>query len=84
MAYLVGMLGNELPLPGGVGGVEAGLIGMLVLYGSHATTAAAGVLIYRALSLLIPGAIGAIAFLELRRLLRNAPPPPTQPAQSTS
>ncbi|HEV3230124.1 MAG TPA: lysylphosphatidylglycerol synthase transmembrane domain-containing protein [Solirubrobacteraceae bacterium] len=82
MAYLVGMLGNELPLPGGVGGVEAGLIGMLVLYGAPATTAAAGVLVYRALSLLIPGLIGAIAFLDLRRLLRNTPP--TQPAESTS
>jgi uncharacterized membrane protein YbhN (UPF0104 family) len=82
MAYLVGMLGNEVPLPGGIGGVEAGLIGMLVLYGAPATSAAAGVLVYRALSLLIPGLIGALAFLDLRRLLRNTPP--TQPAEGAS
>ena len=83
MAYLVGMLGNELPLPGGVGGVEAGLIGMLVLYGQHATVAAAGVLVYRALSLLLPGVIGGIAFLDLRRLLHGAETA-TQPAEGAS
>lgn len=83
MAYLVGMLGNELPLPGGVGGVEAGLIGMLVLYGEHATYAAAGVLVYRAISLLLPGVIGLFAFLDLRRLMRRVEPT-TQPAEGTS
>ena len=29
MAYFTGMLGNVLPLPGGVGGVEGGMIGAL-------------------------------------------------------
>ncbi len=29
MAYFVGMLGNLLPLPGGLGGVEGGMIGAL-------------------------------------------------------
>ena len=30
MAYFIGQLGNVLPLPGGVGGVEGGLIGALI------------------------------------------------------
>lgn len=33
IAYIIGQLGNLIPLPGGIGGVELGLIGMLVLYG---------------------------------------------------
>jgi uncharacterized protein (TIRG00374 family) len=67
MAYLVGMLGNSLPLPGGFFLVEGGLVGMLVLFGTHpASLALAAVLVYRAISLWIPALIGALAFLSLR------------------
>ena len=37
MAYLIGQLGGLIPLPGGLGGVDGGLIGTLVLYGAGAT-----------------------------------------------
>jgi uncharacterized membrane protein YbhN (UPF0104 family) len=70
MAYLIGQLGNLVPLPGGVGGVEGGLIGALVLFGVQALPATAAVLIYRALQLWIPAAIGSLAFVQLTRLLR--------------
>ncbi|HEY7891232.1 MAG TPA: lysylphosphatidylglycerol synthase transmembrane domain-containing protein [Solirubrobacteraceae bacterium] len=67
MAYLVGMLGNSLPLPGGFFLVEGGLVGMLVLLGTHPVSLAlAAVLVYRAISLWIPALIGALAFLSLR------------------
>ena len=33
MAYLVGMLANSLPIPGGFVAVEGGLLGMLLLFG---------------------------------------------------
>ena len=33
MAYLIGQLGNWLPVPGGIGGTELGLVGALILYG---------------------------------------------------
>ena len=33
MAYFVGMLGNLLPLPGGIGGVDGGMIGAFVAFG---------------------------------------------------
>ena len=33
VAYFVGMLANTLPLPGGVGGVDGGMIGALVAFG---------------------------------------------------
>ena len=68
MAYLVGMLANSLPVPGGLGFVEGGLVGMLLLFGVHpASMVLAAVITYRAISLWIPSIIGAIAFLSLRR-----------------
>ncbi|HZL47741.1 MAG TPA: lysylphosphatidylglycerol synthase transmembrane domain-containing protein [Solirubrobacteraceae bacterium] len=68
MAYLVGMLANSLPIPGGFVAVEGGLVGMLVLFGVRpASTVVAAVVVYRAISLWIPALIGSLAFLSLRR-----------------
>jgi uncharacterized membrane protein YbhN (UPF0104 family)/glyoxylase-like metal-dependent hydrolase (beta-lactamase superfamily II) len=71
MAYLIGQLGNWLPVPGGIGGVELGLVGVLVLYGLPALTATAAVLLYRVIELWIPAVLGIAAFLQLRLLLRR-------------
>jgi uncharacterized membrane protein YbhN (UPF0104 family) len=68
MAYLVGMLANSLPIPGGFVAVEGGLVGMLVLFGVQpASVAVAAVLVYRAISLWLPAVVGSLAFLGLRR-----------------
>jgi uncharacterized membrane protein YbhN (UPF0104 family) len=68
MAYLVGMLANSIPIPGGFFAVEGGLVGMLLLFGVHpASTVLAAVVTYRALSLWIPAVIGTAAFASLRR-----------------
>jgi uncharacterized protein (TIRG00374 family) len=68
MAYLVGMLANALPIPGGFVLVEGGLVGMLLLFGVRpASVVVAAVLIYRVISLWIPAIIGSLAFLSLRR-----------------
>ncbi len=69
LAYLIGELGGLLPLPGGIGGVDGGLIGTLVLYGVALTPATAAVLGYRAIALWVPSVVGVIAFLSLRRTL---------------
>jgi len=67
MAYLVGMLANSIPIPGGFFAVEGGLVGMLLLFGARpASMVLAGVLTYRAISLWIPALIGTGAFLSLR------------------
>ena len=71
IAYIIGQLGNLVPLPGGIGGVEGGLIGGLVVYGLPAVISTAAVLIYRVLELWIPAAVGAVAFAQLRRLLKR-------------
>jgi uncharacterized protein (TIRG00374 family) len=71
IAYVIGQLGNLIPIPGGIGGVEVGLIGMLVAYGLPAVTSTAAVLLYRALELWIPAGFGVAAFAQLRRLMRR-------------
>jgi uncharacterized membrane protein YbhN (UPF0104 family) len=51
MGYLVGSLAAAAPIPAGLGAVEGGLIGALVVYGAPAGPAAAAVLLYRGISL---------------------------------
>jgi uncharacterized membrane protein YbhN (UPF0104 family) len=60
MGYLVGSLAGALPLPAGLGALDGGLIGALVLYGAPAAPAAAAVLLYRGISLSVPTLLGAI------------------------
>jgi uncharacterized protein (TIRG00374 family) len=72
MGYLIGQLGGLLPLPGGVGGIDGGLIGTLVVYGAPAAATAAAVLAYRLILFWLPLIGGAIAFATLRRALDRA------------
>lgn len=62
MGYLVGSLGSLLPVPAGIGAVEGGLIGALVLYGAPAAPAAGAVLLYRGISLSLPVTFSAVAW----------------------
>jgi uncharacterized membrane protein YbhN (UPF0104 family) len=71
MAYLIGQLGGLIPIPGGLGGVDGGLIGTLILYGADMTAAATAVLAYRGLLLVLPLALGVPAMLVLQRRLRQ-------------
>jgi uncharacterized protein (TIRG00374 family) len=71
MGYLIGQLGGLLPLPGGLGGIDGGLIGALIVYGIPAAPAAAAVLVYRVILFWLPLLLGAVAFMSLRRALNN-------------
>jgi uncharacterized protein (TIRG00374 family) len=71
IAYLIGELGGLIPVPGGIGGVDAGLVGTFVLYGVSITSAASAVLAYRAIALWVPAILGSAAFVALRRTLRR-------------
>jgi uncharacterized protein (TIRG00374 family) len=75
LGYLIGQLGNLIPLPGGVGGTEGALIGIFALYGVDLTQATAAVLIYRLFQLAIPALLGAPAFVLLRRKLTRTDRP---------
>jgi uncharacterized protein (TIRG00374 family) len=71
VAYLIGELGGLIPVPGGIGGVDAGLVGTFVLYNVPITAAASAVLAYRAIALWVPAILGSAAFVSLRRTLRR-------------
>jgi uncharacterized protein (TIRG00374 family) len=71
IGYLIGELGGLIPVPGGIGGVDAGLVGTLALYHVSLTSAAGAVLAYRAIALWVPAVVGTGAFLALRRTLRD-------------
>jgi uncharacterized membrane protein YbhN (UPF0104 family) len=71
MGYLIGQLGGLLPLPGGLGGIDGGLIGTLIVYGTPAAAAAAAVIVYRVILFWLPLLVGAVAFGSLRRALND-------------
>jgi uncharacterized membrane protein YbhN (UPF0104 family) len=71
LGYIIGYLANILPVPGGVGVLEGGLAGALILYGAPATPATAAVLIYHAVAFWLPTAGGILGYALLRRRLQR-------------
>jgi uncharacterized membrane protein YbhN (UPF0104 family) len=67
VAYFVGTLANTLPLPGGVGGVEGGMVGALIAFGVEPELALVAVLSYRGFAFWLPIVPGVAAYLTLRR-----------------
>jgi uncharacterized membrane protein YbhN (UPF0104 family) len=63
LGYLIGFLAYALPIPGGIGVLDAGLAGGLTLYGVPAVHATAAVLVYHAMALWVPGAGGLAAYV---------------------
>ncbi|MFL5861914.1 MAG: YbhN family protein [Solirubrobacteraceae bacterium] len=86
VAYLVGYLANATPIPGGIGVLDAGLVGALALYGLPVTHAAAAVLVYHAIAFWIPALGGTIAYARLRPRIaaERQPTSNTFDAQRTS
>lgn len=73
LAYVVGQLGGLIPLPGGIGGADGGLIAALVLYGTPLSSAAAAVLAYRAFQLGVPALLGGLSLARLPGIVERAP-----------
>ena len=89
--FFVGMLANLLPLPGGVGGVDAGLIGTFAIFDLpeiSGGTLFAAVFTYRLIAFWLPMLPGIVAFFQLRstvnrwKVERASPPVGTDVAES--
>ena len=78
-AYMLGQLGNTLPLPGGVGGVEPIMLGVLTASGVGAGLGGAAIVFYRLVSLGLQAIGGTIATVLLLRAL-GAPTHSAEPA----
>lgn len=79
MSYFVGMVGNTLPLPGGIGGVDGAMIGAFSAFGISPSLAVVSVLAYRAFAFWLPTLPGAVAYLQLRRTVARWQHDRTQP-----
>jgi len=88
MAYFVGMLANTLPLPGGIGGVDGGMIGAFSAFGVNVDVAIVAVLAYRAIAFWLPTLPGGVAYLQLRKTVnrwrRELAPDPARPLHEAS
>ena len=60
-----------MPLPGGLGGIDGGLLGALVVYGIPATAAAAAIIAYRLILFWLPLVLGGAAVASLRKGLHH-------------
>jgi putative heme transporter len=70
--FFLGMLANLIPFaPGGVGAVDAGMIGAFVLFGLPSAEVFAAVLAYRVIAFWLPIPPGIIAFFQLRNTVQR-------------
>ncbi|HEX2128723.1 MAG TPA: lysylphosphatidylglycerol synthase transmembrane domain-containing protein [Solirubrobacterales bacterium] len=69
LAYALGQLGGLIPLPGGIGGTDGGLVAAFALLGTPIAVSTAAVLAYRLFQLGVPAILGLAAFTQLRRRL---------------
>lgn len=67
LGYLIGYLGNLIPVPGGFGVLEGGLAGTLIAYRAPATQATAAVIVYHAIAFWVPTLGGLMGYTLLRR-----------------
>jgi uncharacterized protein (TIRG00374 family) len=78
--FFIGMVANLFPFaPGGVGAVDAGMIGTFVLFGLPGSEVFTAVLTYRLIAFWLPIPPGIVAFFQLRLSPEEAliPPPIT-------
>jgi uncharacterized protein (TIRG00374 family) len=70
--FFVGMAANLFPLaPGGVGAVDAGMIGAFVVFGFPGESVFAAVLTYRVIAFWLPIPPGIVAFFQLRKTVQR-------------
>ena len=70
--FFLGMLANLIPFaPGGVGAVDAGMIGAFVLFGVPSSEVFAAVLTYRVIAFWLPIPPGIVAFFQLRKTVNR-------------
>ncbi len=66
VAYFIGYLATMIPMPAGLGVLDSGLAGALVLYGFSPAASVGAVLVYHAISVWVPGMGGLIAWVPTR------------------
>jgi uncharacterized membrane protein YbhN (UPF0104 family) len=76
LAYCIGYLATMVPVPAGIGVLDSGLAGSLVLYGLSPAASVGAVLVYHAISIWVPGTGGLLAWARRHSRERASAPPP--------
>jgi uncharacterized protein (TIRG00374 family) len=71
LCYFLGQLGNLLPLPGGVGGTEGGMVGAFAACGVDAGLALVAVVSYQVISTYLPALPGLASYVDLRHRMKS-------------
>ncbi len=82
LAYFIGYLATMIPMPAGIGVLDSGLAGALVLYGFSPAASVGAVLVYHAIAVWVPGFGGLVAWLPTRARTAESPTaarPPVEP-----
>jgi uncharacterized membrane protein YbhN (UPF0104 family) len=66
VAYFIGYLATMIPMPAGLGVLDSGLAGALVLYGYSPAASVGAVLVYHAIAVWVPGLGGLTAWMPTR------------------
>jgi uncharacterized protein (TIRG00374 family) len=70
--FFVGMVANLFPFaPGGVGAVDAGMIGAFVIFGLPESEVFVAILTYRVIAFWMPLPPGIVAFFQLRKTVQR-------------
>jgi len=75
VAYFIGYLATMIPIPAGLGVLDSGLAGALVLYGFSPAASVGAVLVYHAIAVWVPGLGGLLAWLPARSRATESPTP---------
>src|SRR5205823_1729939 len=67
IAYCIGYLTTMVPMPAGLGVLDSGLAGSLVLYGLSPSASVGAVVVYHSIAIWVPAVGGLVAWLVTRR-----------------
>jgi len=74
IAYCIGYLTTTVPIPGGLGVLDAGLAASLVLYGLPPSASVGAVIVYHSIAIWVPSVGGLLAWLPTRSRRAVTPP----------
>jgi uncharacterized membrane protein YbhN (UPF0104 family) len=66
LSYFIGQMASILPIPGGIGSIEGGMLGIFIAFGVSGSTAALAVIAFSLLSIWLPVLPGSFAYFRLR------------------
>lgn len=66
LAYFIGQMASVLPIPGGIGSIEGGMLGIFIAFGVSGSTAALAVIAFSLTSIWLPVLPGSVAYFRLR------------------